>query len=89
MEEAEQTQANESVDEIVDEIVEENELCKKEIFRLEERIYTINKTVMKNNKTLWKTCKHKWVDQRDSSMYEKSTERCIKCYLTNDYRLYN
>ena len=78
-------QSNESVDEIVG----ANELCKKEIFRLEERIYTINKTVMKNNKTLWKTCKHKWVDQRDSSMYEKSTERCIKCYLTNDSRLYN
>ena len=79
----------EQTDEKVVEIVGANELCKKEIFRLEERIYTINKTVMKNNKTLWKTCKHKWVDQRDSSMYEKSTERCIKCYLTNDSRLYN
>ena len=79
----------EQTDEKVVEMVEDNKLYKKEIFRLEERIYTINKTVMKNNKTLWKTCKHKWVDQQDSSMYEKSTERCIKCYLTNDSRLYN
>ena len=73
----------------VEQMVEENKLYKKEIFRLEERIYIINKTVMKNNKTLWKECKHKWVDQQDSCMYEKSTERCIKCYLTNDSRLYN
>tara|TARA_B110000211_G_C14045577_1_gene538770 strand:- start:1502 stop:1753 length:252 start_codon:yes stop_codon:yes gene_type:complete len=73
----------------VEQMVEDNKLYKKEIFRLEERIYIINKTVMKNNKTLWKECKHKWVDQQDSCMYEKSTERCIKCYLTNDSRLYN
>ena len=79
----------EQTDEKVVEMVEDNKLYKKEIFRLEGRIYTINKTVIKNNKTLWKTCKHKWVDQQDSCMYEKSTERCIKCYLTNDYRLYN
>ena len=76
-------------EQMVDEIVEETKLYKKEIFRLEERIYTINESVMKNNKTLWKECKHKWVDQQDSCMYEKSTERCIKCCLTNDYRLYN
>ena len=79
----------EQTDKKVVEMVEDNKLYKKEIFRLEERIYIINKTVMKNNKTLWKECKHKWVDQQDSCMYEKSTERCIKCYLTNDSRLYN
>ena len=85
MENLNQTKANG----ILVEIVKENKLYKKEIVRLKERIYNINGTVRKNNKTLWKECKHKWVDQLDSSMYEKSTERCIKCYLTNDPRLYN
>jgi len=85
MEEAEQTQANE----LVDQLVEANELCKEKKIILEEQIYYINKVLIKNNKTLWKTCKHNWIDQQDSSMYEKSTERCIKCYLTNDSRLYN
>ena len=71
-----------------EEIVKSNSLLNKRMFEIEVELRTIKDEIRKNNKILWKTCKHEWVDQQDSSMYEKSTYRCSKCNLVNDSRLY-
>ena len=69
-------------------LVQVNSLLNTKIFELERELIKTKEEIKKNNKILWNKCEHNWVDQEDSSMYEKSTYRCSKCKLINDYRLY-
>ena len=71
-----------------EEIVKSNLLLNKRMFEIEVEMRTIKDKIRKNNKFLWDNCEHDWVDQQDSSMYDKSTYRCSKCKLIKDHRLY-
>jgi len=61
--------------------------CRKN--NINKELLDIAEELERNNKFLWDNCVHEWQDQRDSSMYEKSTYKCIKCGLINDSRFYN
>ena len=69
-------------------LVNVNSVLNKKIIELERELIKTREEIKKNNNILWNSCDHDWVDQQDSSMYEKSTYRCSKCKLINDYRLY-
>uniref|UniRef100_A0A6C0BXR2 Uncharacterized protein n=1 Tax=viral metagenome TaxID=1070528 RepID=A0A6C0BXR2_9ZZZZ len=72
----------------LDELVKVNSVLNEKIFKLERELIKTRAEIKKNNNILWNSCDHEWVDQQDSSMYEKSTYRCSKCNLINDHRLY-
>jgi hypothetical protein len=72
----------------LDELVKVNSVLNEKIFKLERELIKTRAEIKKNNNILWNRCDHEWVDQQDSSMYEKSTYRCSKCNLINDHRLY-
>lgn len=72
----------------LDDLVKVNSVLNEKIFKLERELIKTREEIKKNNNILWSSCEHEWVDQQDSSMYEKSTYRCSKCNLINDYRLY-
>ncbi len=72
----------------IEELIKVNSVLNEKIFKLERELIKTREEIKKNNNILWNSCDHDWVDQQDSSMYEKSTYRCIKCKLINDYRLY-
>ena len=72
----------------LEELVKCNSFLNKKIIQLETELIKTREEINKNNNILWNNCDHNWVDQQDSSMYEKSTYRCSKCNLINDYRLY-
>ena len=72
----------------LDELVKVNSVLNEKIFKLERELIKTRAEIKKYNNILWNSCDHEWVDQQDSSMYEKSTYRCSKCNLINDHRLY-
>jgi hypothetical protein len=71
-----------------EEIVKRNSLLNERMVEIEVELRTIKGEIRKNDKFVWDNCEHVWVDQQDSSMYEKSTYKCSKCKLINDSRLY-
>lgn len=72
----------------VTELAKINSLLSQRKIDIEKEYKEIESEIRKNNRILWDNCEHVWVDQQDSSMYEKSTYRCSKCNLINDHRLY-
>jgi hypothetical protein len=72
----------------VKELIIENNSLMQMLLELEKEKYDIENKIKLNSKCLWLSCKHEWVDQQDSSMYEKSSYRCSKCKLIKDCRLY-
>ena len=72
----------------ITELAKINSLLNQRKIDIEKEYKEIESEIRKNNRILWDNCEHEWVDQQDSSMSEKSTYRCNKCNLINDYRLY-